>query len=183
MGYILEVDKVQNKLEIKYILYGQDMRYMRYLLLVKEVADKAIKLLSPSGGSVDLVEQVDLLTILLGRVLQVQEVGESGNDVEREIREIVQTIQLVFISTHNDEISGIVLDILSCLPARSANEIQYVLQLANDATDERIQTACTDALRYAEPETTEAWNALELGRQSKVEGVRKVVEERLERRR
>src|SRR6266568_1273566 len=127
--------------------------------------------------------QIELLTILLGRVLQVQKANESGHDVEREIQETVQIIQPIFTSTRNDEISGIVLDILSYLPARSANEIEYVLQLINDATDERIQIACASALRYASPGTPEAWTALEVGRQSKVEVVRKAVGEGLERRR
>ena len=178
----LQVFKSLRKLQdIRFI---RDLRGIRDLLLVNQVASKAVKLLSYTGrASLDLVEQIELLTILLGRVLQVQKANESGHDVEREIQEIVQIIQPIFTSTRNDEISGIVLDILSYLPARSANEIEYVLQLINDATDERIQIACASALRYASPGTPEAWTALEVGRQSKVEVVRKAVGEGLERRR
>jgi len=71
---------------------------------------------------------------------------------------------------------------LRYVPARSANEIQLVLQLAEDAMDERVQQACASSLVDAEPQEDDAWDALAEGKTSPVEAVRKVVGERLKRR-
>ena len=74
------------------------------------------------------------------------------------------------------------MDILGYLPARSANEILFVLQLAEDATDERVQRACARSLAIATPLGDDAWRALEVGKTSKVKVVREAIEERLGRR-
>jgi len=71
---------------------------------------------------------------------------------------------------------------LRYVPARSANEIQLVLQLAEEATNKRVQQACASSLRDAEPQGDDAWDALAEGKTSPAEAVRKVVEERLKRR-
>ena len=102
-----------------------------------------------------------------------------GDLVEREIRQIVQLVYPGFLSSGDDEIEEVVLDILSYVPARSANEIRYVLELAKDATDKRVQRACASSLNSARPQGDDAWDALAEGKTSPVEAVRKVIEERL----
>jgi len=103
---------------------------------------------SAGGVSINQDEQVDLLTILLGRLLQIVEAKEVGDFVEREIQQIVHFVTAAFLYSGNDEIEGVVMDILGYLPARSANEILFVLQLAEDATDERVQRACCSFIGY-----------------------------------
>ncbi len=83
------------------------------------------------------------------------------------------------MSSGDDEIAGVVLDVLSYLPARSAEEILFVLQLSEVATDERVQRACAGSLAAAIPRGDDAWDALAEGKTSPVEAVREVIEERL----
>jgi hypothetical protein len=132
--------------------------------------------------SINQVERVDLLTILLGRLLQIVEAEEMGDAVEREIQQIGHFVYPGFLSGGDDEIRDVVLDILRYLLARSVNEIRFVLQLAEDETNERVQRACASSLAAAIPRGDDAWDALSVGRGSKVEVVRSIVEERLKNR-
>jgi len=132
--------------------------------------------------SIKQAEQIDLLTILLGRLLQIVEANKVGGPVEREIQQIVHFVYPGFLSKGDDEIEEVVLDILSYVPARSANEFRFVLELAENTMDERVQRACASSLRNAEPQGDDAWDALAEGKTSPVEAIRKVVEERLKQR-
>ncbi|HEY6406815.1 MAG TPA: hypothetical protein VIY29_05040, partial [Ktedonobacteraceae bacterium] len=161
----------------------RDLSYLSYQLLTQEHTRKAIHRFSPPRVvSIKQAEQVDLLTILLGRLLQIVEAKEVGDPVEREIQQIVHVVYPGFLSKGDGEIEGVVLDILGYIPARSANEIRFVLELSNDAKDERVQRACASSLSDAEPQGDDAWDALAVGKTSPVEAVRKVVEERLKQR-
>ena len=102
-----------------------------------------------------------------------------GDSVEREIQRIVHFVYPGFLSRGDDEIQDVVLDILRYVPARSVNEIRYVLELAKDATDKRVQRACASSLSSARPQGDDAWDALAEGKTSPVQVVREVIEERL----
>ena len=102
-----------------------------------------------------------------------------GDSVEREIQQIVHFVYPGFLSGGDDEIRDVVLDILRYLPARSVNEIRFVLQLAEDETNERVQRACASSLSGVEPMGDDAWDALAEGKTSPVQVVREVIEERL----
>jgi len=135
------------------------------------------------SAAVDQDEQVDLLSILLGKVLQIVEADEKGEPVEREVEEIVQCVYPTFTATSNELVREAALDILRYLPARSVNEIRYALNLAEQAIDQQVWQVCAQALQYADPETEEAWQALEVGERSQKKAVREAVEERISRRR
>ncbi len=134
------------------------------------------------GTSVDSIERVDLLIFLMGRVLQIVEDDREGNDVEQEGQQIARAAVGVLGAEDADDIYEAALDVLRYLPARSADEINFVLDLSRDKKDERIRSACAYALRYARPKMAAAWAALEAGRQSEVQSVRSAVEEALKRR-
>ena len=89
------------------------------------------------------------------------EAKQGGRDVEREVQQIVGCVYPAFAGANDVIVRECALDILRYLPARSASEIEFVLQLADETTDKRVQAACAEALEYAEPETEEAWAALE----------------------
>ncbi len=152
----------------------RNLRYLRYLLLTREVAEKAKQSL-PSAYP---IKDVDLLTIILGRILQMQEADEVGDAVEREVQQLAKVVHVDFKPAEDGEVRESVLDILRYLPACTPKEIAFVLQLAETATQQDEQNACADAFRRSEPNTPEALTALELGKQSKVEVVRATVEER-----
>ncbi len=78
---------------------------------------------------VDEEECVELLTILLGRVLQIVEAEEKGKLAEDEVQYIVQCIHPAFTSASDERVREAALDIVRYLPARSAREIQFVLQV------------------------------------------------------
>ena len=173
---------------LSYLRDPRDIRYLRDprdLVLTQALTRKAISRLSPANvTTAGYREQIDLLAILLGRELHiVEDLDEVSDEVEGETRQIVQAMYAVFTRTKSDEVREAALDIVRYLPARSANEIEYVLGLAKDMADARIQKACADALEFAIPKTDEAWDALALGKGSGVEAVRKAVEGRLKRRR
>jgi hypothetical protein len=82
-----------------------------------------------------------------------------------------------------DEAKEAALAVLRYLPVRSANEVKYVVGLAEGATDTSVQNACARALRRANPpKGADAWDALEVCKQSGVKVVRDAVEEVLKRR-
>jgi len=130
-------------------------------------------------AQIGIEEQTNLLVILLGRVLQIIETKQGGRDVEREVQQIVGCVYPTFTGANDVIVRECALDILRYLPARSASEIEFLL---SGPTDKRVQEACAQALEYSAPETEEAWNALERGKQSQVEVVRQAVKKRLERR-
>jgi hypothetical protein len=147
------------------------------VLLTKEVAHNALVQLA-RGGRVDSVEQVELLTILLCRLLQIEDADEMGNEIEQEMALLINAaLGYLTTDTTNEaiEVNGVVLDMLKYLPLRSANEITNTLTLAEGSADTRVQDACAYALYYARPETNEAWMALERGKESKLEAVRQNV--------
>ena len=164
---------------LRYIRYIRDLRYLRDLIFTQDVTEKAKDRLS---SIVDRSEQVDLLSILLGRALQIVEVEEKGKQVESEVEEIVQRVYPTFTATSDGLVREAALDILRYLPSRSASEIRYVLNLAEQTIDQQIWQACARALRYANPETEDAWTALEVGKRSQKKAVREAVEERIRRR-
>ena len=113
--------------------------------------------------------------------MHIDEKVDVGESIETEIHEIVQSVYPAFTSANDETTRAAALDILRYLPLRTENEISYALDLANNATEQQVQAALITALEYANPQTPTAKNALELGRKSPVEVVRKAVEQRLER--
>ncbi len=98
------------------------------------------------------------------------------------MKRIVQAVYPAFTSEGDERVREAALDILRYLPARSVREIQLALDVAEDAGDRAVQLACALALQYAQPETPDAWNALEAGKGSRVDAVREAVEEKLKNR-
>jgi len=142
----------------------RDLRDFQRLLLTSKSAEKAMKQLSTCAPS----ENVEVLTILLGRVLQIQEAGEEGPTIESEVQQLIQSVLKEPVSTSDDKVYEIVLNIIRALPCRSANEVKFVLLLA-EQTDAQVQQACASALEQAWPNSPEAWAFLEAGARSTVE--------------
>jgi hypothetical protein len=189
-SYLMDQRYLRDQRDLRDLRYRRDrrnlrdlgnmrkLRGLRDLILTQETARKAIDHLSLSA---DYEEQVDILTILQGRVLQISNAEEKGEGIEREIQQIVQSVYPIFTSASDNLLCEAAMDILYYLPARSPHEIQYVLSLAEDAKDKRVQQACAWSLEFTRPETEAAWAALEAGKQSKVMAVRTAVEKRLRR--
>jgi hypothetical protein len=134
-----------------------------------------------SLATTDPVQHIDMLTILLGRLRQIEQIDEKGTVVEQEIQQIVHVALTEFISAKSNEVSEAALDILRYLPIRSGNEVNYILELAEDAQDEKVQKAYALAIKFSKIERGETWTTLENGRRSNVPEVRMAVEERLQR--
>jgi hypothetical protein len=114
-------------------------------------------------------------------MLQIVEADETGTPVEAEVQRIVQSA-LPATRASDEAIRETALDILRYLPARSANEIRYALDIAENTTDMQAREACALAIRYAEPATKEALTALETGRQSQKQAVRDAVKQAIDER-
>jgi hypothetical protein len=179
LGDILRIQDERNIDYLLYLEYLRSPRYLRYLLFTPDLVSKALKRLP----AIDVAEYWDILTILLGRVLQIQEARELGNPVEAELQQIKQVACTGLVSSSNNEVCEAALDIIRYLPARSVNEIKFVLQLTEEA-DIRIQQACADALERARPNMPEVWAFLESSKNlsTRVEIVRAAIERRLQRR-
>jgi hypothetical protein len=169
------VSKALNYLrDVRNLLHLKDLKDLRNSLLTPEVIEQAKgKLLTA-----DTAQYVDLLTLLLGRILQFQEADNMEKSAEKEIRQIAD-IALDTLTTKRDiALEGIeaTLDIIRYLPAHSADEVFFILQLAEDTTDTRIHTACSESLRHANPDLPEILKALETGKQSSIKVIRYSVE-------
>jgi hypothetical protein len=125
-------------------------------------------------------EQAELLMLLLGRVLQIQENNDVDQKIEQEVQHIIQVV-LPFAQS-NSEAREVVLDIVRYLPARTEQEIIFVLNLAQGTQDADIQQACGNAIRRSRPVSDAAWAILEQGRTLSVAVIREAVKERLEQR-
>ena len=147
-------------------------------MLKREIAEKARTGLS----SADTVQEADMLTILIGRVLYIGEANETGKAVRQEIEQIVDGVIAVLQATRENEVKEAALDVLRYLPVRSADEIAYVVRLAEGTTDSSVQEACAYALLFADKEKDDVKAALEMAKRSRVEAIRRRAEEMLERR-
>jgi hypothetical protein len=165
--------------DVRNLLHLKDLQDLRNSLLTQEVIEQAKQKLL----SADPAQYIDLLTILLGRILQFQEASQMGDSVEHEIRQIVDVVLDVFTSKNANEFEGIeaTLDIIRYLPARTADEVFFILQLAKDTTDTRIHIACSEALRHANPDLPQVLKALGTGKQSPIKVIRYAVEKVIER--
>ncbi len=168
--------------DLRYFRDLRDLKYFRYfrdLMLTQNIAEK-ISMLLPSH---DNLEDIDLLTILMGRILQIQEQKATGKAVETEVQRLMAVVLGYLVSGSVDtEPREAVLDVVRYLPARTANEVRFVLQTINGTADSGVHAAGAYALRIARPKDTEAWQELEQGKLSSVGEVRKAVEEALQRR-
>jgi len=158
----------------------KDLRDLRDLILGEDVAENARTALLSQGTS----PNIDLFTIMMGRILQVQENGETGPQIEGEVQRLA-AVAFDYLSRGN--ITDMVvyeaaLDIVRSLPARTANETRFVWQVMQAATEPRVSTACLQALAMAEPQNASAWHEIEQGKTSSVQEVREVVEVVLKRR-
>ncbi len=118
----------------------------------------------------------------MGRLLHIQEgMNTTGNAIECETQEIVQKVCEVLAVTKVDEVRKAALNVLWYLPARTANEINYIRQLAEGTTDQDVRNGCAYSLGFANPRTQGAMDARLTVKQSSVEAVRKAAEEALKR--
>ena len=114
--------------------------------------------------------------------MQIQEAEEKGSKIESEIAQIVQAV-LTFAHADSDTHDAF-WDICRYLPMRTEQEVVYVLDCAQNSQDESLQAAFLQAVQFSKPESDEVWAVLEkVGLSSSSAKVRKVVEERLQKRR
>ncbi len=131
----------------------RDLRDLRDLVLTQEIAEKVMLALPVS----DRVQYVDMLIILLGRVLQIQTTHDENNASAEfeETQRIALCAKNNFVSATNDEVKEAALDIIRYLPVRTADELTFVIQFAEAPSENAIQKACGEALRYARGYTPE----------------------------
>lgn len=122
------------------------------MLLTQSTVEKTIELLTFDKAT----DQLDLLTILLGRVLQIREGEETSDAIERELQQIVQVTLKKFISTEHEEIKETALMIIRNLPIRSIKEREIVLKVEKEGNSHLIQQACAAALAEASSRTSPA---------------------------
>jgi hypothetical protein len=196
--YFRDMRYLRGLLDSRYMKEGSDLRYLRHLrgldyvrdsrylrsvkamdvlLLTDRVAVRARQLLDTT----DMAVWKDALILLLGRVLQVQESDTANGSVEQEIQEIVKMTLTPSLREGNPECQEIILEIVRSLPARTNDEIRFVLQTAGSTNDTQIQNFCAFALRRARPDTEEGWQALESGLKSDLEVIRLAAKEALKR--
>jgi len=174
--YLIELIELIELIGLRHLRGPRHLRDMQNILLTQKVAEKAQSLIPAK----DETQMVDLLLILLGRVLEIEEEGKIGQDIENEVQQIVKVALNNIASASSEEVHEAALDIIHYLPMRTTNEVEFVLQLAEKASDGRVQRACAEAITYAGL-NAEGKKALEAGRQSGVKAVREAVEERLRR--
>lgn len=160
----------------------RNFRALRGFLFIGIITNRSIFLLTESKSASNTDEQVDILTILVGRLLYIIEAHNMGENIEQEIRQITRTALYFLDSTNTQDIIEIALDILRFLPTRTANEITFVLQQAECTTDQHLQTAYRRVLRYAEPYDKAAWDTLAEGQLSHVQFIQEAVEAVLKKR-
>jgi glutamine synthetase len=125
---------------------------------------------------VSVDESIDLLAILMGRVLRLQEAQEKPADVALELEEIVQVALARYQTARQDDmVMQAALDVLRYLPARTENEVRFLLQCAEQGQDEQVVMACMIALQYADTKQAGVKKALSEGRRSSHRAVREVV--------
>ena len=125
----------------------------------------------------------DLLTILMGRILLLQEQEKVGNQVELEVQGLAAVALKTIAEQHVDEeVRQAALDVVCYLPARTVGEINFVLRIVNDTNNQALSGACAFSLERARPMDNAAWDALEQGRSAAANEVRKAVEKTLRRR-
>ena len=157
----------------------RDLRYLRYLLLTKDVTEPACIALSSQGCAPD----IDLLTILMGRLLQLQENDETGPVVEAEVHMLANAaLRCLTIGSIDAEIRESALDVIRYLPMRTESEVQFVWQVVSRATERNIYDACAYALGRARPKDNKAWEALSQEQTSQVKEIRQAVASVLQRR-
>jgi hypothetical protein len=191
---VISVQYLRDRRALRLLLNGLVRRELRELrdrgnlsklarlLLTREVAENAVQSLSHAASPTTSVESIDLLLILLGRILQIRKADEKGGAIEQELRQLIQTA-CSDLAYYSPEESAVRLDLVRSLPIRSSNEITLIMQVAEETTDERIRLACAHALRYATPQTSEAWKMLESVAQSSAAVVGEAAAERLKERR
>jgi hypothetical protein len=175
MNNLRDLSYLRDLKHLKYVINLRetiDLRDLRDLLLTEKVRIEAEQRLSTCS----FPEQVELLTLLLGRVLYIHDSDEEGIKSVEEIKRILRTA-LPFIQAEKDA-REVVLDIVRCLPARTEQEVVYILDLAQSTQDEDLKEAYLEALRYSSPVTDGAWAALEKGGMASDPAIREVVRER-----
>jgi hypothetical protein len=140
-----------------------------YLVLTHELAEEtaqylAEKVITPPLKS---AESIGLLLFLLEYVYQIGETNETGEEVEQKLQQIAQ-IACRDLDSPNHAETEVRLNIIRSLPIRSVNEFAFVVHLAEETTDERLQQACACALEQSAPQTSKEWEKLETVTQSSV---------------
>ncbi|HEY1348226.1 MAG TPA: NACHT domain-containing protein [Ktedonobacteraceae bacterium] len=103
----------------------------------------------------------DLLLICEAWLLQLQLDGHSGPEIERETQQLADSVNVTLVgSAPGDTISTAALDVLRALPARTVPEICLLRHLAEQSADPEVQSACATALRFARPQSEEAWQEI-----------------------
>lgn len=109
LSYLKDLSGMQY---MKYLSLMRYQRYLRYWLFTEQVAKIALQRLSSPLTAADR----DQLAILFGRIRQIQESPRKSDIHEPELQEIAKVIEASLVSTDNDEMREVTLDILSYLP-------------------------------------------------------------------
>jgi len=169
---------LRNMLELQDLQGIRELISLGDLLLTHEVAGKTIEQLSlvQQNSHINLIDLIDSTTIILGRVLKITKNNERGIVIERELQQFILVACSIFALVERQSLREAILDIIRFSPSRTLREIKFMLQLADEVSDESIQQACAYALERAKPVSSEAWAALESGKQSSVKAIRTAVE-------
>lgn len=150
-------------------------------LVTHTIAEQATqRLVQIQQKATDRGEELDLMLILLSRTSYLWEVDEISDEIEQELAALTSLIRLDGSSIDQLAISEVTFRLANHLPARTANEINIIVQLAEMTSDERIQRACASSLRGARPLMPEAWRAMQVAVQSPVGIVSQTAEAFLE---
>ncbi len=148
--------------------YWRDWRYIHIHLLTKSTAEQAHSNITAASGP----ERAELLTILAGRLYALEEGVEKG-DALPELKMYVST---ALDCLHDRATREAALDVVRALPTRTVGEVNYIVEVAQDAQGEDrqkdIQAACGLALRRASSEVSEIRTALKQAKLSSVDAIR-----------
>lgn len=172
--YLLNLGNLRELRNLTYFIYLRDFRN---LILTQSVATQAFSLVSSPKGE----QRSTALIILMGYLLQLQEIGKIDNIVLPLIQQ-VSNLELGTLHDNQTPIRNSILDLLRSLPARIAEEIVLVRQIAEGTLDQDTRKACANSLEYANPVDDLAWQELEKGLGSSAQEVREAAAEAMKQR-
>jgi len=189
LGDLIDIGDLEYLRNMGYLGYLRDLRYLGYLgylgylrdlrsiFLTKAVAEKVRDLLLTQ----DTPASAELLPLIMGRLLQMQEEGRPAVQFQEIQALTASALACLPVGSSADEIVRSVSDVVRSLPARTANEIHFVHQVALNTQDIRLRRACAWALLDARPGDEDAWKEIRQSQASTVEEIRRAAEVSVQR--
>ncbi len=184
LSYLRDLRGLRYLSDLRDLRYLSDFRDLRDLSGLSTILLKAqITLTVENNLSTCLPEeQGEWLMLLLGRILQIKETKDTEAKTGQEIQHIVQIV-LPF-AQHGADAREVTLEIIRNLPARTEQEITFILDLAHNTPDTEIKHASVAALGISRPQSDAAWALLEQAHNTESDDViRRAIERRLQNRR